>query len=84
MLRLQGLIGMGSDSSVSRKVAYRESVAESLRSALVSVCPFDGKPCSFGQRLCEMLTEVSPDGSVVSWWCKRCPVGNITWKDERG
>lgn len=72
---------MGSDSSVSRnrRGAYRDSLAECLRSALVSVCPFDGKPCSFDQRLCEIVTE-----GANSWWCARCPAGNITWKDEHG
>jgi hypothetical protein len=69
---------VGSGSSVSRKNAYRDSVAESLRSALVSVCPFDGKPCSFGERLCEIKTE-----GASSWFCVRCPDGNITWKGER-
>jgi len=72
-------LGSGSCVSRNRRSAYRNSLAESLRSAVVSVCPFDGKLCSFDQRLCELVTE-----GVTSWWCARCPAGNINWKDESG
>jgi len=41
---LRVLMSVSSGSS-ARKVAYRDSVAESLSSASVSVCPFDGLFC---------------------------------------
>jgi len=65
--------------SRDRRSVYRDAVAKSLISKSVSVCPFDFKPCWFPERFCEIPDEILPDGSVSSWFCARCPAGNVTW-----